>query len=342
LAWGLRIVKRELDFWRGRAEQITALPIRWNALTALSHKRGNTDGAALFWIIPQVRSYPLLKLLATYQVMWDFLDNASETGTEGDYRNGAQLHLALVEALDPSQSLSDYYFYHQCKSDDGYLRSLVEACQHLSASLPSFERVRPTVLREAKRAGVQALNHDNNSGRREAALRLWAYREYPDGIQSATWFELTAAAGAGISIYALFALAAEPVCGQADIAELYGAYFPWASALATMLDSYVDQQEDTIASDHIYIEHYGSRAMAHNGIQRLITRTLKEMGALPNCERHILVIACMIAMYLSKSSALCPEQRATTIRFLSAAGSLPMLLWPALWLWRTAYGVREC
>jgi tetraprenyl-beta-curcumene synthase len=153
---------------------------------------------------------------------------------------------------------------------------------------------------------------------------------------------LTAAAGAGISIYALFALAAEPACDDADIAALYGAYFPWASALATMLDSYVDQQEDALVSDHIYIEHYGSCSLAYASIQRLIICTLKEVGALPNCERHILVIACMVAMYLSKSSALSPEQRGTTVRFLSAGGSLSRLLWPILWLWRTAYGVREC
>lgn len=89
--------------------------------------------------------------------MWDFLDSASETGTTGGYENGIQLHLALVEAVDPLRPISDYYRHHLHKDDGGYLRSLVEACRRLSGRLPSFDRVRPVLIREAYRANVQAI-----------------------------------------------------------------------------------------------------------------------------------------------------------------------------------------
>lgn len=338
LAWGLRAVAHELRVWRRLATQIPDTPIRRDALAALGRKRGNTDGAALFWVIPRRRSHTLLRLLVTYQVMWDFLDSASETCTTRGYENGIQLHLALVEAVDPHRPISDYYRHHPCKDDGGYLRSLVEACRRLSGQLPSFDRVRPVLIREAHRANVQAINHDTDPRARARALRRWAEREYP-GAQPVQWFELAAAAGAGISIYALFALAVEPACTEEAVASSYGAYFPWASALATMLDSYVDQREDAASGNHIYIEHYGSAAAAHDGIRRLITQSLREAGALPHGERHILVISCMVAMYLSKGSAL--SERSTTWDFLASAGSLPKLLLPILWLWRSAYGQRS-
>lgn len=309
-------------------------------MAALGRKRGNTDGAALFWVIPRRRNLALLKLLVTYQVMWDFLDSASENGADGSYENGTQLHLALVDAVDARRPISDYYRHHSCGDDDGYLCSLVEACRRLAAKLPSFERVRPVLVREALRAGVQALNHDTDRQVRKSALRHWAEAEYP-GPQPVPWFELTAAAGAGISIYALFALAVEPACSDNDVAAIYEAYFPWASALATMLDSYVDQFEDAASGNHIYIEHYISEASAHQGIRNLITQSLRHAGCLPHGERHLVVLSCMIAMYLSKDSAL-TKLRSTTCCLMGAGGSLPKLLLPILWLWRSAYGQSGC
>lgn len=340
LGWGLRAVAVELETWRRRAERIPASALREDALASLGRKRGNTDGAALFWIIPRHRNLALLRLLVTYQVMWDFLDSASETGAAGGYENGVHLHLALVDAIDATRPISDYYRHHPCEDDDGYLRSLVEACRSLTAKLPSFERVRPALVREALRAGVQALNHDTDPHAREAALRQWAEAEYPDP-QPVPWFELTAAAGAGISIYALFALAVEPACSDSDVAAIYGAYFPWASALATMLDSYVDQFDDAASGNHIYIEHYASDASAHQGIRNLITQSLRHAGSLPDGERHLVVISCMIAMYLAKDSAL-TKLRSTTCGLMGAGGSLPKLLLPILWLWRSAYGQSRC
>jgi len=53
----------------------------------------------------------------------------------------------------------------------------------------------------------------------------------------------------------LLALSAEPVC-DADIARVYNAYFPWISAVTTMLDSYVDEAEDATSGDHAYVTYY--------------------------------------------------------------------------------------
>ena len=340
LVWGLRLVARELRIWRAHARLIPDQSIRTDALHALSCKRGNIDGAALFWIIPSSRNPCLLKLLVAYQVMWDFLDCASETGASAGQTNGRQLHLALVDAVDPERPISDYYESHPWTEDGGYLRALVEGCRRYSERLPSFESIRPLLVREAYRANVQAINHDNGHNRRAETLREWVAREYPlrDDIR---WFELAAAAGAGLSIYALFALAVEPRMGGFDASRVYDAYFPWASALATMLDSYVDQDEDAANGDHIYIGHYRSPEKAAIGIRRLIRRSVLEAGALPSGERHVLLVTCMIAMYLSKDSARVPARREVTRALGDAGGSLTRMMLPILRLWRIAYAQRS-
>ena len=338
--WGLSAATRQTRAWGARAAQIPDPALRRDALDALTHKRGNTYGAALFWILTRERNPSLLRLLVTYQVMWDFLDNASEHGNTEDHTNGLQLHLALVDALDAGRPISDYYRHHVSHHDGGYLTSLVCRCRQCCSDLPGYEGARSLLIREAQRASIQALNHDPHPASRDAALHEWAVREFPDGHE-ATWFELTGAAGAGLAIYALFALAAEHECTPDAIAATHGAYFPWASAVATMLDSYVDQGEDAANGDHVYVSHYATPQIARRRIGQLVQHSVEAAGSLPGSERHILIVACMVAMYLSKDSARTPEMHPRTAHFARAGGSLTQLLLPILRLWRIAYAQRS-
>jgi tetraprenyl-beta-curcumene synthase len=340
LAWGLPAVAREERRWKALARAIPDGPIREDALSALGDKRGQTDGAALFSILPHDRNLSLLRLLVAYQIIWDFLDSVNERGAHVGVTNGRQLHLALIDALDPARPISDYYRHHPWCEDGGYLRALVNVCRECCAELPSYERVRPLVVREARRAQVLALNHDLDPLSRDATLRAWSAAEFPDGHE-ASWFELSGAASAGLAIFALLALASEPTCSDTEIAQTQRTYFPWTSAAATMLDSYVDQIEDAENGDHIYISHYLPPEQATEHISRLVRRCLLEAGALRNGEKHILIAACMIALYLSKDSARVPAMRKTTKTIADASGSLTRVLLPILRLWRIAYAQRS-
>jgi tetraprenyl-beta-curcumene synthase len=340
LVWGLPAVAREVSVWRARAAEIPDTSIRQDALSALRNKRGQTDGAALFSILPRARNLALLRLLVAYQIIWDFLDSVNEHGAPAGQANGRQLHLALIDALDPARPISDYYRHHPWQDDGGYLRALVEACREGCARLPSYERVRPLVVREAIRGQVLAINHDLDPTSRDTALRAWAARERPAGCAVA-WFELSGAASAGLTIYALLALATESACTDADVGLARDAYFPWISAVATMLDSYVDQIEDAANNDHSYIAHYPTSQFANRRMSQLIRRGLSEANALLNGERHTLIVACMVAMYLSKDSARTPAMRVRTRSFVNAGGSLTKFLLPILRLWRIAYAQRS-
>ncbi len=214
------------------------------------------------------------------------------------------------------------------------------ACRESCRALPLYECVRPLVIQEAIRAQVLAINHDLDPVARDATLRRWATLEFPAGHE-ASWFELTGAASAGLTIYALLALAVEPPYDHLNVAKARSAYFPWVSAAVTMLDSYVDRDEDIANNDHSYIAHYPTPELAARRMRELIHRSLQEARGLSGGERHTLIIACMTAMYLSKDSARTPAMRQTTGYLLSAGGSLTRLLLPVLRLWRIAYAQRS-
>jgi len=338
LTWGLREVALELRRWRREAELIPDLPIRDDALRGLTRKRSHADGAALFSILPDHRSPELIRLLVNYETILDFLDDASERhATEV---NGRELHMALVDAFDPDRPLADYYRHHPWRDDGGYLVALVEACRRSCRSLPSYERIRGHVVKEAWRAQVLALNHLTDPGTRDAALSAWAAAEFPDE-HGLDWFELSAAASATLVILALLTLAARDQVTGNDIAAVRSAYWPWVSLTAAMLDSHVDRVEDKASGDHSYVSHYPDEKCAAKRICYCISRAVRETLRLPNGHRHAVIVGCMVAMYLSKDSARAPGMRQTTRQMVRAGGSLCRLLHPILRIWRVAYSQRS-
>ena len=359
LIWGLRGVSKEVRRWKARALAIPDQELRADALGALGRKRGNINGAALFWTLPDRRNRDLLGVLVAYEVLADYLDCVSERGAERGMANGRQLHLALVEALDPGAEMSDYYRYHRTREDGGYLRALVQNCREGCEALPSYERVRPLLARAAELTAVLGLNHEPDPARREHALREWAGDQVPtlpgremgveprragrerSGLGEQSWFERTAGASAWLTVLAMLAMAAEPGRVEREAAQTYAAYLRWIAPAGAMLDSYSDIVEDAAKGDHSYIAHYPSMEVAVERLSELVWRSRSEARALPRGSRHAMIAACMIAFYLSKDSVRTPAMRAHTRQLRDAGGPLVELLLPVMRLWRTAYGQRS-
>lgn len=333
-------VSREVRAWRRRALAIPGTPIREDALSALSTKRFNPEGAALFAVLPRRRDTSLVRLLVAFQVLLDFLDSISERHVPEPVANGEQLHRALVEALQPEAPISDYYRYHPWQDDGGYLRALVDTCRECCAMLPSYGPVQPFAVRGARRCGVQGLNHDPDPTRRELRLTRWARAEFA-GRRELSWWELTAAASSTLAIHALLARAADPVFAADDVREIDAAYMPWVCAASTMLDSYVDEAMDAVGNGHSYVAHYGSPGIASRRVCELLRRSMCEARRLRGGARHALIVAGMTAMYLSADEARTPALRASTDSFIRAGGSLPLALLPILRVWRIAYRQRS-
>jgi tetraprenyl-beta-curcumene synthase len=340
LTWGLRAVNREVKRWRQRAQHIPNETIRQDALAALSGKRPHLDGAALFWTLPRRRNMSLLHTLVRYEIILEFLDNLNERAVATGHRNGRQLHLALVEAVDIDCPISDYYLYHPLRNDGGFLRSLVEACRVSCVALVSYGAVRALLVREATRAGVLALNHDPDPARRDAALRRWA-SQHVLGEARYSWFELAGAATSSLTVHMLLSQAAEPSVDHRQTRLNRRVYFPGVALLSTMLDSYVDQCEDLATNHHSYIGHYECKQDVAQRLCEIICGTLARARTLRRGHRHVAIVAAMIALYLSDDNARAPNQRRCTAQLARAGGPLTRLLIPILRLWRVVYDLRR-
>lgn len=336
LSWGLPLVSRELARWRVRALAIPSGPLREDALDALGSKRTNTDGAAVFATVVRARDRQLLLLLALYQAIWDYLDSSVERHpTEA---NGRELHRALVDALEPAAPVSDYYRHHPWRDDGGYLVDMVEQCRARCLRLPSYDAVKATVVAEARRAEVQALNHLPKRTVRDSALRDWALQDAAPA-DGAEWFEVTAAASASLVILPLLALSAQRALTDSHVAAARACYWPWVTVVTTMLDNYADQVEDALVGNHNYFTHYPSSAVGVERVCAGIHRSLRDLAALPDGERHVVVVASMVAMYLSKTSDGTAATRCERRVIARAGGPLIRTLVPVLRLWRLCYGI---
>lgn len=339
LVWGLPHVLREVERWRRLAAKIPDATIREDALVALAQKRPNTDGAALFWVITTHRCPGLLRLLVAYEIMADFLDSTIERGAHAGIANGRQLHRALVEAVDTTRPLSDYFQYHPWRDDGGYLPKLVQACRYGCTTLPSYESVRPLLIRAAALAQVQGLNHELDLALREAILKVWVECQR-DATEEIEWYEAAGAASAWLTVFALMAIAAEPVSPADYVAEVYSAYFPWFSLTATLLDSYGDLAEDRANGENSYIAHYGSLESAVERMDGVLRRAAVEVCLLRQGARHSVILAAMVAMYLSKDSVMTADMRPSSLQLLRSAGPLATLLVPVLRAWRVVYSLK--
>ncbi len=336
MLWGLRAVAREVARWRQLAAAIPNDTLRHDALQAIDHKRANIDGAALFWILPRRRNRNLLRLLVAYEILADFLDCTSEHGAHAGVANGLRLHSALRDALDPAAPITDYYRYHPWAHDGGYLHRLIATCQRKCELLPSFHVARPFLDHAASLTEVLALNHEPDPSSRDAALAAWARQRFP-GQSEVAWFEWCGGASAWLTIFALLALATNPVSKAAEAKEVYDAYLPWVSLTGTMLDSYVDMTDDAANDAHSYITHYPDQELATERVIEIIGRSLQEVNRLHDRHRHLVIVGCMVAMYLSKDSARTPAMRANTAKITRVNGNLGHLLSLVLRAWRILY-----
>ncbi|HEX4804795.1 MAG TPA: DUF2600 family protein [Conexibacter sp.] len=329
LRWVIPTVDVEVAAWRRSAAAIPAAQLRADAQGNLRDSRLNTEGAALFAVLPRRRRSELVRLLVAYQVALDYLDTLSEHVCAEQQANGAQLHRALVEALDPGGPVSDYYRHHPWREDAGYLRQLVEVARGGCVALPAYQRVRTRAIEAAERMAVQGINHDPEPERRDAALRAWADRRFA-GRGELAWFEWTAASCSSLSTLALLALAADPGLREEDVAAAEAVYFPWVCAASTLLDAFVDQPSDREQGGHSYVAHYDSPREMVERLCEITYRSVDGARRLRNGERHALIAAGMVSMYLSKASARGPELRRASARIARAAGSLPRVQLPIM------------
>jgi tetraprenyl-beta-curcumene synthase len=335
LGWGLRAVHAEARGWQRLAAAIPDERLRTDVLLATEIKRPLTNGAAFLWTLTQRRDRELLRLLVAIQTLANILDVLSERDalTSGD-RRGAWMP-AISEALDIHRPLSSSAPWTTLE-DGGHLERLVNFCRAGCRRLPSYADAHPLLVVEARRADVLDLEHDPDPSSRYTKLALCAAREYGTENELA-WWELTAGACSLLTALVALVLASEPATRPEDIVQAVDAY-RWIATLSAMLDNYVDHTEDSITGNNNYLGMYGSKEAAVQRIGAIVDRAMREASGLAHGNRHVVVVAAMIAMFLSSDSV---RTLSSTRALVAAGGQTTSALMPALTAWRVVHR-RRC
>ncbi len=338
-------VRTQLRGWHAHALTIPDPELRTQALATLDSERLSAAGAALFaTTTPRVRrgtGRELVRALVAYQVICDYLDTLAEQPAADPVRNGAQLHRALADAV-AGGPLADHYRHHRTSDDGGYLAALVTACRQSCATLPAYAAVRAVALREARRNEVQGVNH-GPSAVREPALHAWAAGLRADSATGdARWFELAAAGSSSLAVLALIAAAADSATTPAMAERVRRVYFPWIEALSTLLDSVADREHDLRTGELNFVSRYASQAAAVARLRQVTMRAVAGARSLPRGERHVVLVAGMIAMHVSEAGAWLPWTAPVTRAVLRAADTMAMpVLLALLRTWRRARERRQ-
>ncbi len=312
--------------WQRLARDIPDPELRRLALAALA-KRGNIEGAAAFAAFaPARRRAQVTAATSAFQAAYNLLDVLGEQPSPDPVRDGQRLHEALVYALDPGATPLDWYEHHPQREDGGYLSHLIEQCRAEFASLPSHTLVGARAREGAARiVAFQSLNLSESQGD-HTGLERWASDATPAGTEL-RWWETAAAAGSSVGVYALIAAAAETRLEMHEVAAIDRAYFPWIGGLHSLLDNLIDKHEDEATGHRSLVEYYGSQRAAQR-MSWLAERAERAAGELPHGARHIVILAAMIANYLSTPEAQSAELAPVSRAVLATTGPLaaPTLL----------------
>jgi tetraprenyl-beta-curcumene synthase len=316
------LVRRELRGWHDRAVAIPDRRVRMIALETKEQEHGNYEGAAAFAaFVPRHERRTVVRAVIAFQLAYDLADSLAEQLADDPVANSRALHSSLLSALSPSQPHLDYFAHSPSSDDGGYLAALVEACRDAVASLPSWDAVAdPARAKTELVVEFQALHHADPTSVPER-LAAWASTGTPPGSELG-WWESAAGGASSSVVFALIAAAAQPSLSPTHVAAVEAVYYPWAGALHVLLDSLVDEPDDVRLGQHSLVAHYASAEAAAVSLGAIASRAFAATEALREGEQHRLLLAAMIALYLSAPTARLPRAAPTRARVLDAAGDL--------------------
>lgn len=326
----LGLVRREVRGWEERAGAIPDPTLRAHALGKLYSERPNTEAAATFaCLVGRRHRATAARLMVAFEVMYDYLDGVTEEPVNDPLANGRRLHGALTAAIGPSAPASrDYYRHHPAHDDGGYLDRLIATCQTNLQRLPAAPVVRPLALRAAERCGEAQTRTHAVASLGRSQLARWAARHACEGF---AWWECAAGATASLAVHALFAAAGGTSTTQADAERIDAAYQPAICALATLLDSLIDHDDDVPGSDHRYVAYYATNSVAANRIASIAHEAATRARALPQGSSHRIIVVGIACFYLSAPGAAGAFARPAADQILETLGPIAS---PIIAVWR--------
>ncbi|NLB18164.1 MAG: tetraprenyl-beta-curcumene synthase family protein [Syntrophomonadaceae bacterium] len=297
-----RVIPRvdgELLGLKDKANQLDEHELRRQAVSSLNNKAFHCYGGAVMALLgPPERWRDLINLIVTFQTISDYLDNLCDRAGIHDEAAFFRLHHSMLAAVTPGQMIADYYDLYGPYKDVEYLNYLVANCQNRVASLPGLDQVYDPVMQMVNYyAHLQAIKHAEPEFR---SFRLQQYIDQqvdnPNGLE---WWELAAATGSTLGIFALWAMAANSDCQVDHTKMVYEGYFPWINGMHILLDYLIDQGEDEREGDLNFVSYYPDAEDGWKAIRRFSEQSLVLASRLPSPGLHMLVVNGLLAMYLS-------------------------------------------
>lgn len=290
---------RHLAQLRARAHAIPDPGLRAEALASIRDKAYHVQGGSILaTFLDRASAQRYIAIVAPLETIYDYLDNLCDRLPGVPEHAYPTLHEALLDAVDPSRPISDYYRDGPDRDDGGYLRGLVEEVRRGLSGLPNFDAVAAR-LREVAGyyAELQTFKH-YATGKREAACDAW-YRLNRERFPGLHWWEFAAACGSSLPIFALLYLASRPQVEPGDVEATFAAYFPNVSAVHILLDYFIDQAEDREHGELNFVACYASPAEAVERLRRLLLTTVERVRATALAERHQFLVRVMCLFYLT-------------------------------------------
>jgi tetraprenyl-beta-curcumene synthase len=193
----------------------------------------------------------------------------------------------------------------------------VDTCRALIQELPSYRVVRSVVLEHASRIVFYQSQINLARGQDYPRLKRWATEEISD--EGLNWWEIGAACGSSLTVFAHIAAAASPDLTDREVEMVENLYWPWGDALHTMLDSLVDRAEDAATAQSNLLDHYSTQKEMTERVGVIAEETMRRVRYVP--PHHQLILAGMVALYLSDEQAWIVSARPTSERVLEAVGT---------------------
>jgi len=315
-------VSRELKNWEKAAGRCPDTQLREQALSSIKLKKFHCQGGSVFaaWA-PTAYRGNLIRAIVALQTISDYLDNLCDRAGVQDEESFRQLHRSFLDALSPGVGCIDYYERYPYREDGGYLASLVSACQNAVSGLPSYGAVKEAALELAGLyCTLQVYKHLEPTVR-ERRLITWLEPYLAQLDRRLFWWELAAATGSTLGMFALLALAAKTCPNASRAEEISRAYFPWITGLHILLDYFIDQQEDIAGGDLNFASYYTCSLQTFQRLKYILEKSLSAAGSLTDPFFHLLVVRGLLAMYLSDPKVKAQNFMAISETLLRSAGN---------------------
>jgi tetraprenyl-beta-curcumene synthase len=333
------LAKREIAHWRRRARTIPNNTLRSQALHKLTGERLNPEAAALFAILAApIHRKRLIRLIVSFQIAYDYLDAINEAQNTANLQNGLTLHQALNDAVAIEPSQGDYYRHHPRKDDGGYLAELVSVCRAEIAETTLCPPLRQTISSAIERVGVAQTRNHALLIEGEPQLSEWAAAS--SDRAGYYWWELAAGGISSLGIHALFAAAINGASIE-EARNIDAAYFPPVCAISALLDSLVDYNGDTQTTNHSFVSHYPSVAIAARRFREIANEGHTLQRPLRYHRRHAVLLAGIASFYLSANEARSPFAYPVLLSTLAELGPITTPMLQVMRLMRRHAGVSS-